>query len=305
MAGTNWCKRVVLGTVAGALAIGPLAVAAGAQDDGEDVPAATSEAVFEALQFYADEIFGQDLDGDGSPDVVDTDGDGIPDMASVDEGDPGERDIQPGNPLFLAEITEDLQAVGVDTIVENTEGSELRGDCGGLAMSFDGDGQMIDMAVGIPSREGGGPDGQLIDAFGDNFGDRAFTTDNPFIVDDTVVYIGTLPRNGDGALEHNWTIKTAGISIDKGGDPNENGKNRNAGEVDVGSVPDLLRPAGIFPVKGELTSQNGLFCIADGWIKFEGGNPLLSAPSAVAAVFGGAGIVGLLFNSRPAITCKA
>ena len=305
MAGKQRSRRVVLGLVAGALAFGPLTVAAAAQDDGIDVEPATPAAVLDALQFYADEIFGQDLDGDGSPDVVDTDGDGIPDVASVQEGDPGERDIRPGNPLFLATITDELQSLGIDTIVENTDGSQLRGDCGGLAMSFDADGQLIDLAIGVPSNEGGGPDGQLIDGFGDNVGERAFTTDNPFVVDDRVIYIGTLPRSGDGAREHNWTIKTAGISIDKGGDPNDNGKNRNAGEVDVGSVPSALRPAGIFPVKGELTSENGLFCVADGWVKFEGGNPLLSAPSAVAAVLGGAGIVGLLFNSRPAITWKA
>ena len=89
MAGTNWCKRVVLGAVAGALAIGPLAVVAGAQDDGEDVPAATPEAVLDALQFYADEIFGQDLDGDGSPDVVDTDGSGFASLAELQAVYPG------------------------------------------------------------------------------------------------------------------------------------------------------------------------------------------------------------------------
>ncbi len=305
MAGKQRSRRVVLGLLAGAFAFGPLTAAAAAQDDGTDVEPATPDAVLEALQFYADEIFGRDLDGDGIPDVVDTDGDGIPDVASVEEGEPGDRDIQPGDPVFLAAITDELQARGLDTIVANTGGSDLLGDCGGLAMSFDGDGQLIDLAIGIPSNEGGGPAGQLIDGFGENVGERAFTTDNPFIVDDRVVYIGTLPRTGDGAREHNWTIKTAGISIDKGGDPNDNGKNRNAGEVDLGSVPTALRPAGIFPVTGELTSENGLSCLADGWVKFEGGNPLLSAPSAVAAVLGGAGIVGLLFNSRPAITWKA
>ena len=172
-------------------------------------------------------------------------------------------------------------------------------------MSFDSDGKLIDLAVGVPSEEGGGPNGQLLDGFGDDFGKRAFTSDNPFEVEDLVVYIGTLPRSGEGAIEHDWTIKTAGISIDEGGDPNPNGKNRNAGEVDVGSVPSALQPTGIFPIKGELTSENGLFCTADGWVIFKGANPLLTAASGVAALFGGAGIIGLLFNSRPAITWKA
>jgi len=55
---------------------------------------------------------------------------------------------------------------------------------------------------------------------------------------------------------------------------------------------------------GELTSENGLACDADGWVEFVVANPLLSAPSAVAALLGIGGATGLFFNSRPARTWK-
>jgi hypothetical protein len=296
MARTRTCRRVALGAVAFSLAVGPLAVGAGAQDnDGGDDPPNAAQ-IQDLVQFYGGVL--------AEADIVVIDANGVP---RIPQGEPGERDLTPENtPEFLMPITGVIVAQGqFDTEVAIDDGSELLGDCGGMAMSFDADGVLIDLAVGVPSREGGGPSGQLLDTFGDGAGERAFTSSNPFEVDDLVIYVGTLPSEGDGPLEHNWTIKTAGISIDSGGDPNTAGKNRNAGEVDVGSVPNYLRPAGIFPITGDLVSQNGLFCIADGWVLFTGGNPLLSAPSAVAALLGIGGIVGLLFNARPAITWSA
>ncbi len=294
-------QRILIGLGAVGIAVGPLAVAASAQDPPDPAPV-DLVAVREAWAFYTDQLFGADLDGDGVPDVVDSDGDGVPD---IPQGEPGERDITPANPLFMTQITADLEAIGLDTVVEADKGSKLIGDCGGLALSYDGDGKLIDVAVGVPSNEGGGPNGAVVDIYGSGFGKRAFTSGNPFEVDATVVYIGTLPRDGDGPREHNWTIKTSGISLDKGGDPNANGKNRNAGEVDLDSVPSLLLPSGIFPITANLTSQNNLSCTAEGWIIFKGSNPLVSLPSAAAALFGVTGLVGLLFNARPAITWKA
>jgi hypothetical protein len=301
MVQTRCARRILIGLGAVGIALGPLVAVAAAQDTSEPEPV-DLDAVREAWDFYAGELLGADLDGDGVFDVVDSDGDGVPD---IPQGEPGDRDITPASPLFLDKITADLEALGLDTIVEADSGSKLLGDCGGMALSYDGDGKLIDLAVGVPSNEGGGPNGAVIDFFGDGYGERAFTSGNPFQVDTTVVYIGTLPRDGDGPREHNWTIKTSGISLDKGGDPNENGKNRNAGEVDLDSVPTWLRPAGIFPVEANLTSQNDLSCTAEGWIKFQGGNPFVSVPSAVAAALGVTGLVGLLFNARPAITWKA
>lgn len=297
MAGNRPGRRLALGLIAGGLVFGPLVGAAAAQStDADEAPPPDPAQVEELVQFYSIVLI--------ESGVVEFDENGVP---RVPEGDPGERDQTPANtPQFGQLIDETLAGEGFSTDVDVGDGSELLGDCGGMAMSFDSDGAMLDWAIGVPSREGGGPTGQLVDVYGDGEGERAFTSSNPFEVDDLVVYVGTMPADPgrDGPLEHNWSIKTAGISIDSGGDPNENGKNRNAGEVDVGSVPSWLRPAGIFPIKGELESQNGLFCVAEGWVIFTGGNPLLTAPSAVAAVFGVTGIVGLLFNSRPAITWR-
>ena len=52
-------------------------------------------------------------------------------------------------------------------------------------------------------------------------------------------------------------------------------------------------------VKGELTSQNLEPCIGDGHVEFIGGGLLTPIGIASLAVFAG-GLVGLLFNARPA-----
>lgn len=295
MAGRRRLMRAALGLLAGGLAIGPLAATAAAQDTDpvdQETPPPDLAQVAALVAFYGDVL--------AESGVVTFDANGVP---RIPEGEPGERDQTPANtPEFGAFIGD--AAPGEGFASPGASGSSLVGHCGGMAMSFAEDGSLIDMAVGVPSTEGGGPTGQLVDVFGDGAQTRAFTTDNPFEVDDLVVYVGTLPAEGDGPREHDWSISTAGISVDSGGDPNDGLKNRNAGEVDLGSVPDWLRPAGIFDISGELTSQNGLFCEAEGWVKFSGANPLVSAPSAVAAAFGITGVVGLLFNSRPAITWK-
>lgn len=316
MAGTRSITRGAAVLFAGALAFGPVA-AAGAQDDApaddapaeevEDQPADTTPAdpaaVDAVVAQYLAELEGLDLDDDGLADIGDPDGDGFP---NVLEGEPGERDITPGNPAAAAQVAEQLDAIGLDLVITLDEGSDLLGDCSGMAMSFNTDGELEDWAVGVGSNDGGGGTGQLVDVYGEGeVGTRAFTQDNPFKVGDRVIYFGRLPTDGEGPLEHNWAISTAGISLDSGGDPNEGGKNRNAGEVNLGDIlHESLRPAGIFPVKGELTSENGLTCVAEGWVEFQHANPLLTAPSAVAAAIGGFGLAGLLFNSRPARTWK-
>ncbi len=294
-------RRVTLMMLAAALCFGPLTLAAGAQLDEPEPPGPAT--IDQLLALYAAELFKVDFDGDGVPDITDSNGDGVPEVPG---GEPGERDLTPADPSFLEPMAQALGAQGLETEMSADSSSKLLGDCSGMAMSFDGDGVMHDWAIGVPSNEGGGPTGQLIDVHGEGeVGTRAFTKSNPFKVHDLVVYFGRLPASGEGPIEHNWSIETAGISIDQGGDPNPNGKNRNAGTVNlVEDLPPVLRPAGIFPMSGELTSQNGLSCTAEGWIQFEGGNPLLTAPSAVAAAFGGIGLLGLLFNARPATTWK-
>ena len=284
------------GAVATGLAFWPLALAAGA-----GVPPPDTAIIPETLSEYSLELYAVDIDGDGIADITDSDGDGVPE---IPVGEPGDRDLTPENPLFGAAITAELENLGLDTVVSISDSSKLIGECSGMALSFDDNGVLKDGALGIPSNEGGGPNGQLIDIAGSSVGQRAFTKSNPFEVHETVIYFGRLPRSGDGPMDHTWFIKTAGISLDSGGDDNPGGNNRSAGSVDLTEIPSALRPSGIFPGEGELTSANGPSCRMEGWVEFKGGNPLLSVPSAIAAVFGGAGILGLLFNSRPAITWR-
>ncbi len=295
--------RVLLGILAAALAVFPFALPAGGGQD-EDAPPPDPATIASTLALYSGELFSVDFDDDGVPDITDSDGDGVPE---VPRGEPGDRDITPENPLFLAPITQELESLGLNTVVSISDSSKLLYDCGGMAMSFAEDGAMVDWAIGIPSGEGGGPTGQLVDIFGEgDFGSRAFTKSNPFRFEHTVVYFGRLPGSGDGPMDHTWSIKTAGVSLDSGGDDNPQGNNRNAGEVSVDDIPggSSLLPTGIFPIKGELTSVNGPRCTAEGWVEFATGNPLLNAASGVAALAGAAGVIGLLFNSRPAITWR-
>ena len=54
-----------------------------------------------------------------------------------------------------------------------------------------------------------------------------------------------------------------------------------------------------------LTSINGKTCNATGHIIFVGPFPLFTLVGGFATFFGAMGILGLLFNSRPAITWRA
>lgn len=244
---------------------------------------------------------------------LDADGDGLP-----DEGEPGDLDLRPGE-TSLADLAtaleggalpDDIAAVaGANPDIPGPDpdevvggGSQLQGQCAGVAISYDGDGAVIDAAVGI----GGGGDGLLIDTHGSGAGQRAFTSANRFEVraDGKVVYFGYLPYGGgDGARNHTWTIKTGSLSVDSGGDDNPQGNNANAGVVDLGgNIPGPLRFTGNMSVTGELFSQNGLWCVAKGHVHFGGGFPPVAG--GIAAVFAAGGVLGLLFNSRPAMTYK-
>lgn len=294
--------RVALGVCTAGLVMWPVMAGAGGEPE---EPPPDPAVIAEALEFYTSEMFSADVDGDGVPDITDNDGDGVPE---VPEGFPGDWDITPNDPVYGQRIDADLQAQGYDNVVSISDSSTLIGDCGGMAMSFDDNGAMIDWAIGIPSNEGGGPNGQLADIYGEGFAERAFTGSNPFEVNvkGKVIYFGTLPRTGDGAANHMWEIKTAGISLDKGGDPNQRLRNRNAGVVDLGKeIGSFLQFTGDFDMEAWLTSTNGRSCNASGHIRFVGPFPLFTAVGGFATFFGAMGIIGLLFNSRPAITWKA
>ena len=99
-----------------------------------------------------------------------------------------------------------------------------------------------------------------------------------------MLYYGFSPRDGDGPHEHHWTIKTSGVSVDDGGDPNPQGKNRNVGLVDLDEQLPFDFSARV-TVKGDMTSQNLEACIGEGHVEFIGGGLLSPIGVATLAVF--------------------
>ncbi|MEM7092334.1 MAG: hypothetical protein AAF567_04975 [Actinomycetota bacterium] len=286
------------------LPLGFLVPTAGAQTD----PAAGEPSIAEVTAIadtFLQDMLTLDLNSDGIPDF-DTNGDGVPEIPI---GEPGDLDLRPGDGLFGTQATPAVASLFQFDPVAIGDESSLLFNCSGMAMSFDGNGVMVDWAIGIGSSEGGGASGTIIDLYpASESGQRAFTADNPFRVVDRVVYFGRLPTNGDGPRNHVWSAETAGISLDSGGDDNPNGNNRNAGEVDIGDdtpAGGFLIPSGVFPFAGELMSQNGLRCEGAGWVQFDTGNPVASVAGLAATGLGVAGIFGLLFNARPAVTWRA
>lgn len=211
----------------------------------------------------------------------------------IPEGTPGEYDLDEADVLFHA-LAEAYGRVAQTT--DFGDGSSLTGPCGGWAFSYDEDGSLIDAA--FDAGDGAAP----VDIFD---GGQAFTSGNPFEVDTrgAVVYYGFAPQRGDGPIDHRWEIVTGGISIDSGGDPNPNAKNRNTGLVDLGEDLPVKFTAKV-KVEGEMTSQNLAPCSGNGHVKFRG-NGLTDPVGLAALALLGGGFLGLLFNSRPAMTYKA
>jgi hypothetical protein len=225
----------------------------------------------------------QEDDGDDSLDEL---------RALIPEGEPGEYDLTEADALFgqLAD------AYGASTTVEDFgTGSELTGVCGGFAYSYDDDGQLLDAAADW------GDDNPPVDLLD---GGQAFTSSNRFKVDTrgVVVYYGFMPHEGDGPLDHEWDVKTSGISLDSGGDPNPDAENRNAGLVDLNDDLPVKFSANA-KVSGKLTSANIGDCVGEGHVELIGNG--LADPVGIAAIalFAG-GLLGLLFNARPAMTWK-
>ena len=210
----------------------------------------------------------------------------------IPEGFPGKYDLTEANEEFGRLVA----AYGQSTEVPDFgTGSSLTGSCGGYAYSFDADGMLIDAAM---DTGGGDPPIDVLD------GVQAFTAANPFKVDTRglVQYFGFFPRDGDGPEDHRWFIKTSGVSLDSGGDPNPQLKNRNSGIVDL--AEDLpVKFSAIVRVSGEMTTKNIGMCAGKGHVEFIGNG--LTDPVGLAglALLGG-GFFGLLFNSRPAYTYK-
>ncbi len=219
--------------------------------------------------------------------------------AIIPEGEPGEDDEQEGMDTFLALVA----ATGDDTLVtEFGGGSKLTGPCGGYTYSYNKKGAVIDGAFDA------GTSDPPVDIAGANVGQQAFTSSNRYQVDTEglVTYFGFMPFEAgeDGPRNHDWEITTEGISLDRGGDPNNNGKNRNAGIVDLANdLPDFFKTNFTARVEGFLNSDNLASCVGEGHVEFSG--PFLNIISAVGLALAGAGVIGLLFNSRPAMTWRA
>lgn len=212
--------------------------------------------------------------------------------ATIPDGFPGEYDLTEADEEFKQLVV----LYGESTAVADFgSGSELTGTCGGFAYSYGEDGVLIDAAMDV------GDNDPPVDLFE---GGQAFTSSNPFQVDTrgVVTYFGFFPEEGDGPEDHRWYIKTAGISLDEGGDPNPQLKNRNVGIVDLDE--DLpVKFSAIVRVEGEMTTQNIGTCSGEGHVEFIG-NGLNDPVGWVALLLLGGGFFGLLFNSRPALTYK-
>lgn len=211
----------------------------------------------------------------------------------IPEGFPGEYDEEEAD-AFYDEV---LGVVGPAATAEAEIGSQskLTGPCGGFALSYDKNGALIDAAADGGT---GAPPVDVID------GGQAMTSSNRFKVDTEglVVYYGFMPRAGNGPEDHRWKIATGGISLDSGGDPNPKFKNRAVGIVDLAEDLPVKFNANT-TVKGDLKSNNLPPCIGEGHIEFRG--PIFGPIGIAALALFGGGILGLLFNARPAMTFKA
>jgi len=266
---------------------------------------------------------------------ADRNDDGIPDIPL--EGPEG--DVPEG----IAGIWDD--AIGATTPEEFLErvdlgegfdledtGATLVGPCGGLVIAYGADGNSIDAVVDF------GDDRPPVDLNGN----PAFTSGNPFKVDSggTLAYFG-FTRDNDLSLagnvldpdaygepnqafhDHKWEVVVMGISFDRGGDPNQRDKNRNAGISELGELlpfefrvkvkakgvmVDLWAPQDLPDYDRDdvaTTFAGHEYCFGEGWVEFVGeGYPVYTA-AALGAALAAAGFAGLLFNARPALSWRA
>ncbi|MCP3936801.1 MAG: hypothetical protein GY708_15680 [Actinomycetia bacterium] len=262
-----------------------------------------------------------DADGDGFPDLPD-DAEGNPDFDALDRllGEPGVRDISPGENSNVVTIDEDgaVTIQATDALVQQAEtqvrrsgcdpgliagsGSALSGPCMGMAWSYDKNGLPLDQAADWSFANA------PVDLFGDGAGSQAFTSSNPFRVDANgfVIYTGVAGglELGSGPRDHDWFLQLklfgTGTTLDAGGDPNGAGENRNAGAVNLrDDLPAAAKINAVLGANGQMEAEGGDFrCVGSGFVDLSGDlDPTLPgvALAAIAAI-------GLLFNARPALT---
>lgn len=225
--------------------------------------------------------------------LLDVSGDEIPSIV----GEPGEDDLPPGIVIWLGPEAEQVAA----NFPENAA-SELIGPCMGIAASVapsDDGFEVIDIAADFSDP---GPPLDVFEPLEDNTFGAAFTAGNPFTVhvDGYVVYAG---RADPAPINHSWEIRTFGISVDSGGDPNNGAENRNAGTVNLKEdLPAAAKVNALFYIEGDMIADGGFNCLGSGYFKTIGGNRTLEGAGAVMVLAMG---LGALFNTRPARTWRA
>ncbi len=214
-------------------------------------------------------------------------------------GLPGDLDLPPGQ--LSVTMAGDAHAAAASG--EVGDGSSLTGPCMGIALSFDGDGRLIDAAADFD------PDGAPVDMYayyesGGTDVRAAFTAKNPFEIDVNgfVAYTGVAGAAGDGPRNHTWEITSFGQALDEGGDDNADGENRNAGSLDLGEqLPAPAKVNALFRVEGSMRADNGFACDGSGYVATTGGTPVLEVAGGVMVLIGG---LGAVFNARPARTWR-
>ena len=212
----NW----LLGTIAGGAVVLSLGFGATAEASDEEgtLPADFNE---ELAEQFRQELL--DVLTEGGVEV---------DPANLDNliGEPGDLDAAPGEPVLL-QIAGDAATLATEPI-EGDGDSSLTGPCMGLAISFDDEANIIDIAGDFSAAA---PPIDLLEFYES---DRqtvkaAFTADNPYKVhvDGFVAYAGIAGPSGGGPTNHTWAIETFGQALDEGGDDNPDRENRNAGGV--------------------------------------------------------------------------
>ncbi|MEL7209524.1 MAG: hypothetical protein AAGK32_15020, partial [Actinomycetota bacterium] len=228
----------ILGLLVGSLLL--FAPGAGAGDDdpgpGEPLPEVLDQATILFFLASIEQEFG--VDDNGFPI--------LPDDLDVLQGEAGDRDL-PESDLLIA--TPEQQAAAAARIAAaggevdtSGSGSSLTGPCMGIAWSYREDGTPLYAAMDFDQAR------PPIEVYPD-FGQVAFTEDNPYVVDvnGTVVYAGVAGGRdpGTGPRNHDWFIELefagVGNELDGGGDPNGDGENRNLGAVSL--KEDLPGPA--------------------------------------------------------------
>lgn len=221
-----------------------------------------------------------------TPSFPDTNGDGIPD---IPVGEYGDWDDTVG----ATSLQDFITRTGADGLgFTDADSSALTGPCGGIAFSYDSEGNSIDGALDL------GDDSPPVDFQGN----LAFTKDNPFEVDTggTVAYFGF---TGVPFFNHHWKMTVQGIGLDSGGDDNPQAEDQNAGLVELGEILPFQFSA-LVKADGFIVDGTGANrCDGHGWVKFKSdANPILTPPGILAAALFAAGFSGLLFLSRPALT---